>query len=109
MNKNDRYKCTVNNSLYGGVWEVTQLSTKQATISRIEYKYILDDKGIENPYETSFLRGENSFVIKFNNYSSLEKRILNKHSFKQVDDDIFLLYPFRFGIPFLFELISDKK
>lgn len=96
MKKANRYNCIVNNSLHNGIWEITQISDKQMKLNRIEYKNT----------DTSYGRNEDTFKIYLNNYSNIEKRLVGKHSFKILDNETFLVYPFRQGIPFRFDLIK---
>lgn len=96
MKKANRYSCIADSSLYNGIWEITQISDKQMKLNRVEYKST----------DTSHGRNEDTFKIYLNNYSNIEKRIVGKHSFKILDDETFLVYPFRHGIPFRFDLIK---
>lgn len=98
MKKANKYNCIVNNSLYNGIWEITQISHKQMILSRIKYE----------SFETNCGRNDDVFKIQLNNYSNLEKRIVGKHSFKILDDETFLIYPYRQGVPFRFDLIKPE-
>lgn len=94
-----KYKCTVNNNYENGVWEVVQDTDTTLKINRISSK----------PYMTSYGMSEDTYTIKKDNYANLKinkdgTRTVSKHCFKSFGDN-FILYPFRAGIPFLFEKI----
>ena len=103
MNKNDRYKCTVDAKLDNGIWSVTTNTKDTLVIERLGNNEIFCCYGMD----------KNKFVIKKNNYANnrINKdgtRTLSIHMFKQLDEDSFLLYPFRYGVPFFFKLIKSE-
>lgn len=98
-----KFKCTVDSKFYNGIWSVTTNTKDTLVIERLDSDEIFCCYGMD----------KDKFVIKKNNYANNKinkngTRTLSIHMFKQLDEDSFLLYPFRYGVPFYYELIKSE-
>ena len=99
-----KLECTVDAKYYNGIWSVTTNTKDTLVIERLDSDDI---------FCCCYGMDKNKFVIKKSNYANnrINKdgtRTVSTHMLKYLDEDSFLLYPFRYGVPFFYELIKSE-
>lgn len=99
-----RFRCTVDARFDNGTWIVKTNTKDTLVIERLDSDEI---------FSCCYGMDKDKFVIKKNNYANNKinkdgTRTVSTHMLKYLDEDSFLLYPFRQGIPYFYKLIKDE-
>lgn len=97
------YECIVDERFENGTWKVVTDTKETLKIKRVS----------EPPHFTSYGMCEDIFTIKKDNYASNKtnkdgSRTVSRHCYKYINDECFILYPDRGGIPFRFNKVEIK-